>query len=144
MKLRLALIFCFLLILGGCKERLKTGVTYITVNDTIYAAASNSIYEYHKGISSDSTRLYPKDFKTLPIQIIHFTNQDNIQVIFNEEPLNSPSYILYKDGAVEPYYRGGTFIPPTEKGYYYLCVECAWGTEEKYYGYQYYFYFSKE
>ena len=127
-------IFMIILLLpvfiSGCNQN-YVGKVDIIADGTEHTLVSNWIFGLHGNTASDGTRKMPQEIEK-DLSPISVTTDMQIKI-----DAGMRSYTLY-DERYEVYYSLEEFKIPTEKGIYYLCIELAWGSKNKYDGYQYF------
>lgn len=123
------------------------GETTVTVGEVKLVSAGvqyepleNWIYSAKDGLAADGWRKQPEDMAN---ELETILISDDVQILIEGKTTSLQSYTLYDETYEVVYYRQDKFEPPDESGRYILCVEAAWGTEDQYSGYQYFFMIEK-
>ncbi len=112
------------------------GLVVVRSGEEQVVPLSNAIYAYHRGAAADFTRLSPqKVFDDAPI----IAYGPDFQVVVSGRKRSGPSYEVYAAGEERPLFYGESLDVPSEPGTYLVYFEVAWGDEDDFEGYQYFF-----
>lgn len=148
--MRKVIFYCYIVlslsILSGCRsgstpkeeKEIPIGKVAIISNGQEYAPFENWIYTLD-GFAADGMRLRPEDVNE---KLTEIDVSDDFEIVVEGVFTGEASYVLYNNN-FEEVYRNSTFKIPTESGPYILYIELAWGTRERYSGYQYFFKINK-